>query len=140
MKTETNNTGVIDLRKNNNMTALKNHLADQIENMSSDELMALNNAYCESAHYDGDTIYENDDTFLEENFSSISEAVRAATYGEYNFSHSHVKFNGYANLESLDGIGTDDLVETVSTIVSYAIDNQSDFLMLDFDFEEEEAD
>jgi len=120
------------------MNTLENSIKEQIENMSSSDLMELNNAYCDAASYNDDRIYDNDDSFLEENFSSISEAVRAATYGEYSFSHSYVKFDGNANLESLNSIDIDDLVDGIDTIIDYAIENQNYFPMLDFDFEEEE--
>lgn len=121
------------------MATLIEKITEQIENMSSADLIALNNAYCDSASYSDDRIYDNDEDFLNENFSSISEAVRAASYGEYHYNHDYVKFNGYGNLESLSSIGTEDLVESVSTIIDYAIENQNDFDMLDFGEDEEES-
>lgn len=122
------------------MKTLKESILDQIENMSESELVELNNAYCQSANYPDDEIYNNDEEFFEVFFSDrVVEAVRAATYGDYSFGHSYVKFNGYGNLESMNYVGTDDLIESPETIAEYAIENESDFDMLDFDFEEEET-
>lgn len=120
------------------MKTLKDFLTEQIESMNTDELIALNNAYCEAAGYPDDEIFSNDEDFLNEYFSTHSEAVRAAFYGDYKYNHKYVRFDGYANLESLEDVNISDLVESVSTIVDYAIENQSDFNMLDFDFEEDE--
>jgi hypothetical protein len=59
----------------------------------------VHNIYCRENSYD-EEIYDNDEDFINEHFSSPSEAVRAAYYGDYRFSDPYVWFNGYANLES----------------------------------------
>jgi hypothetical protein len=72
------------------------------------------------------------------------EAVRAASYGEYDYSDNYVKFNGYGNLESLDYITTDDLGNSVDAIAEEVADNFSTYTDLfsisedDFEDEEEE--
>jgi len=120
------------------METLTQHVIEQIENMSSDELMDLNNAYCKSCNIDSE-IYVNDEEFFETYFDGRAiEAVKAAHFGDYNFSHEYVQFNGYGNLDSYSSLDSSDICELVSVIAEYAIENQSDFDMLDFDFEETE--
>ena len=47
-------------------------------------------------------VYENDDEFFQIFFESkVMEAVRAVSYGDYNFMEEFVRFNGYGNIESL---------------------------------------
>lgn len=109
-------------------------LLDQINNMDTAKLVELNNAYCQAANYLDGEIYSNDDEFFEMFFSNnVIGAVRAVSYGSYNYSHEYVKFNGYGNLESFSYVSVDDLVELPQTIAEYAIENQSDFDMLDFE-------
>lgn len=118
------------------MKTLNDFLTEQIDSMSNDELMELNNAYCEAVNYPDDKIYNNDDDFLDEYFSKPSEAIRAVEYGSYKFTDRYATFNGYANLISYDNL-TDNLCASVNEIVDYAIENPNEFNMLDFDFEEE---
>lgn len=120
------------------MKTLNDFLTEQIESMSTGQLINLNNSYCDYANYE-DYIRDNDDDFFNTYFSNNpAEAVRAASFGDYHHHHNYVKINGYGNLESLDNIDIDNLVESVNSIVEYAIENQSYFDMLDFDFEEDE--
>ena len=76
-------------------------ITEHLESLSSSELVSIHNEYCQSANYSDDEIYSNDEEFFKMNFENkVLEAVRAVSYGEYNYSHEWVKFNGYANLES----------------------------------------
>lgn len=43
---------------------------------------------------------ENDEEFFNNYFSNAMEAVRAASYGEYNYTDTYVKLDGYGNLET----------------------------------------
>ena len=103
-------------------------IVDQINNLDNENLIRLNNKYCQEANYSDNEIYGNDEDFFETFFSNnVIDAVRAATYGEYNFSDNYVKFNGYGNLESFNYFGTDDLVESVYTIAEFILENENDF-------------
>jgi hypothetical protein len=120
-------------------------IIEEINDMDSDGLINLNNRYCEEVNYYDDMIYENGQDFFETHFSNdIMEAVRAASYGEYDYSDNYVKFNGYGNLESLDYITTDDLGNIVDEIAKEVADNFSTYTDLfsisedDFEDEEEE--
>ena len=45
--------------------------------------------------------YENDEYFFNDFFNgNVIEAVRAVSYGNYNYMDEYVKFDGYGNLES----------------------------------------
>lgn len=47
-------------------------------------------------------VYENDDEFFQIYFESkVMEAVRAVSFGDYNYLDDYVRFNGYGNIESL---------------------------------------
>ena len=99
----------------------------QINNLSETELIELNNLYCQSIGSEYE-IYGNDEDFFETFFSgNVNEALRAAHFGEYNWSHEYVKFNGYGNLESFNSFNVEDLCECVETIAEYAMENQNDF-------------
>jgi hypothetical protein len=72
------------------------------------------------------------------------EAVRAVSYGDYNYFHDWVKLNGYGNLESMNVIDEDDLCESIDTIAEEVADNFHNYDHLfdldpdDFEDEEEE--
>lgn len=119
-------------------------IVDQINNLDTEDLIRLNNSYCQEANYSDNEIYGNDEDFFETFFpNNVIDAVRSATYGEYNFSDNYVKFNGYGNLESFNYFGTDDLVESVDTIAEFMLENKNDFdglIDLDDVGEDEEED
>ena len=89
-------------------------IIEEINDMDSDGLINLNNLYCEESNYSDDMIYENGEDFFSTFFAdNVMEAVRAVSYGEYDYSDNYVKFNGYGNLESMDYITTDDLTSSI---------------------------
>lgn len=100
--------------------------------MNENELIQLNNEYCQSANYRDDEIYENDEHFFATYFENdIIGAVKAVSYGSYNYSHNYVKFNGYGNLESFSYFTADDLCENVEIIAEYIAENLEDFSQFD---------
>jgi len=120
------------------MKTLKDLVIATIEAMPSSELVELNNVYCRENNIDSE-FYSNDEEFFDLFFENKAmEAVRATNYGEYNYTHDYVQFNGYGNLDSYNYIETKDLCENVDRIAEYAIDNQSEFYMIDFDALESE--
>lgn len=72
------------------------------------------------------------------------EAVRAVSYGDYNYTHNYVKYNGYGNLVTMDNVGEDDLCESIDTIAEDVADNFHNYDHLfdldEDDFEEEDED
>lgn len=118
-------------------------ILDEINNFNSDDLVSLNNRYCEEMNYNDDQIYSNDEDFFSTFFAdNVMEAVRSVSYGEYDYSDNYVKFNGYGNLESMDYVTTEDLCNSVETMAEGIADDfstYSDLFSIDEDdFEEED--
>jgi len=109
---------------------VKNQIIELINNMTENELVQLNSLYCEHACiYDGE-IFSNDEEFFSIYFPNAGDGLRVAQavfYGDYNYSHNWVKFNGYGNLQSYSHITTDDLCELVPTIAEFIEENPNDF-------------
>lgn len=100
-------------------------ISQKVEAMSESELVYLHNQYCDNIN-SSNRIYSNDDDFLEEFFSSKSEAVRAALYGNYNYSHNWVQFNGYGNLESFDDGQLENEIDK-DAIIKHVIENRRNY-------------
>lgn len=115
-----------------------NKIIELLENCDSNEIMQVNNEYCANKCYD-DIIYDNDDEFLNTYFSSVTEAVKAINYGNYNYNHKFVEFHN-GNLVSYDYLDTNNLVETVSKIANDIAENPENYPFLDLsEIEEENA-
>lgn len=107
---------------------MKEQIIEIINNMTSDQLVELNNKYCQELNYDSDEIYFNDEEFFNTFFeSNPMEVARAISYGDYNFSHDYVIFNGYGNLETFNRMDTDRLVEAVETMAEEIAERIEDF-------------
>ena len=89
---------------------MKNYIANNIEaitdylnDLKTNDLVRVHNEYCRSVGYDEDEIYDNDEDFFNMFFEGkVIEAVRAASYGDFQYNHDYVVFNGYGNLESFN--------------------------------------
>ena len=109
-----------------------NQVINLINEMDSQELIQLNNEYCESINAMDDQVYSNDEDFLNAFFHNNPDSLaRAICYGEYHYSHNFVRFNGYGNLESFDYFGTEDLIELVPTMAEYISERFQDFSQFD---------
>lgn len=102
-------------------------LVQHLETLTSDDLVSIHNQYCQNHGCGDDEIYGNDEDFFEICFSTKLEAVRAVAYGEYNYTHDHVRFNWYGNVESFDTFSVSDMVESPETIAQDIIDNPRDY-------------
>lgn len=81
----------------NNLEAVKEYL----NGLDNSKLVNIHNEFCQSTNNNDDEIYTNDEDFFNTFFDGkVIEAVRAASYGEYNYSNDYVMFDGYANLQS----------------------------------------
>jgi hypothetical protein len=121
-----------------NTTTTTQQVIDIINDMNEAELVQLNNEYCQSAQYNDNEIFTNDDDFFATFFDGDTiGAVRAVSYGDYNYSHNYVKFNGYGNLESFSYFRVDDLCENVETMAEYIAENLHDFYQFDIEEVEE---
>jgi hypothetical protein len=120
-------------------------IIEEINCFDNDQMVQLNNEYCDQQNSPDDQIYSNDANFFADVYGGdVMEAVRAVSYGDYNYTHDWVKFNGYGNLESMNVIGEDDLCESIDTIAEEVADNFHNYDHLfdldpdDFEDEEEE--
>jgi len=69
-----------------------------IDNLSDDDLLDLHNSVCDP---NDNRIESNDDEFFNTYFDdNVINAVRAVCYGNYQYNHKYVRFDGYGNLES----------------------------------------
>jgi hypothetical protein len=112
---------------------VKNQIIELINNMNDDQLLQLNSLYCEHACISDGEIFSNDEEFFSMFFPNAGDGLRVAQavfYGDYNYSHNWVKFNGYGNLQSLSIITTDELCELVETIAEFIEENPQGFKYL----------
>lgn len=113
-------------------------IIEEINSFDSDQLVQLNNTYCENVNYPDDQIYSNDANFFADNFDgNVMDAVKAVSYGDYNFNHNWVKYNGNGNLESMNYVGVEDLCESVEVLAENVSENFSDYDNL-FDLDEDD--
>ena len=115
---------------NNNLESVLEYLTD----LSDSDKVAIHNEYCQSMNYCDNEIYTNDEDFFNTFFDGkVIDAVRAATYGDFNYSHEYVIFNGYGNLESFNYV--DDRID-LKEIAADILEHPENY----YDIELEEAD
>ncbi len=67
--------------------------------------------------------YKNDSEFFDMYFNNKLEAVRAVSFGKYNYCHARVKFNGYGNLITMTEHEYEKhLIENINYIVEESTD------------------
>ena len=82
-----------------------NKVLELTENWDDSDWLNAYNTYCDYMNYNDDVIYSFDDDFFDTHFSSKPmEAARAASFGNINWSHDWITFDGYGNLKSIDSI------------------------------------
>ena len=109
------------------MNDLTQTIIAEINDMNEAQLIELNNTYCDSCNMPDNLIYSNDEEFFEMLDWSGLRVAQATFYGDYNYSHDWVTFNGYGNFQSYHYFTTDQLVDLVSTIAEYITENYNDF-------------
>jgi hypothetical protein len=102
----------------------------EINAMTESELIELNNVYCDFCNYSDCHIYNNDGDFFEMLGWSGLRVAQAVFYGDYNYSHNWVTFNGYGNLQTYNFFNADNLIESVENMATTISDNINDFQFL----------
>jgi hypothetical protein len=74
---------------------------DALKDMDDESLIDMWNEYCSEDSSDDHISILNED-FIDEHFTRPSEAVRAATAGEFNWADTYVYLDGYANLQTFE--------------------------------------
>lgn len=110
-------------------------IKEYLNGLTKSDLVYANNQMCQNLNICDNEIFSNDEDFFNTFFDNrVLEAVRAISYGDYNYSHDWVHFNGYGNLEStnypMDWIDEPQLIESIMESPE----------VYDIDFEEEEED
>jgi hypothetical protein len=110
--------------------ALIETIIEEINGFNENELIDLNNAYCDHINSMDNYIYSNDEdffNFLDWNGLRVAQAI---FYGDYNYSHDYVTFDGYGNFQTYGIINKDKLADCVETMAEYIADNCEDFQYL----------
>lgn len=92
--------------------------------MDTDVLVDVWNEYCTEENMD-DYIWSNDELTLQEMFSgnsAVSDALRAAFYGDYRYFDEYVVFNAYGNLKSYDDYNVVEQID-FDNLAEYIMDN-----------------
>jgi hypothetical protein len=113
---------------------MKKQILDAILSADENELIYINNAYCQAINNSDSEVFDNDEEFFSMFFPNAGDGIkvaRAIFYGDYNYSHNWVKFNGYGNLESISFFGVDDLCELPEVMAEYIAENFEEFNHLD---------
>lgn len=109
------------------------NLIEQINNLSATELVILNNLYCESINAPDSEIFSNDEEFFNMFFDGKAfEVARSTFYGNYNFSHAWVRFNGYGNLETIGHMAANELPDTIENVAQDITDNPAHYEYFEF--------
>ena len=83
-----------------NETEKRQKLVDYINDMKTEEKIALHNAYCDAANCVDDCIYTMDE--MEEILDGVDkwELVRMVQFGDFDCTKEFWGFNGYGNMVS----------------------------------------
>lgn len=107
--------------------ALTNLILAEINDLNESDLILLNNLYCDSINAPDSIVYSNHGEFFDMlNWSGLRVA-QATFYGDYNYSHQWVTFDGYGNFKSYQYFTIDELVELPKVMAEYIADNYNEF-------------
>lgn len=106
--------------------------AEQIDDLSSDAVVALHNAWCDDKGYSDDFILSTDEFDGYYDGCTPTEIALAVRCGDYNPNHEWFQFNGYANPVSTDY--PSDFVD-VDCISEWAYENKIDLYDYGFDID-----
>ena len=97
-------------------------LQEVIEQLKQDDSILMQ-AYCEYSAENGyNSVYDNDEHTINDLFSNPYDALRAASYGEYNPLHAYFTFNGYGNLQSFEYLDSDSSPINIGELAQWLID------------------
>ena len=117
-------------------------ILEALKNAANDTIVGWWNDYCIDNNDPDNQIFDNGESFFEENFSDrVMDAVRSVQYGDYNVANDYVCFNGYANLESFNCADDDNSPVDFDSLADWLIENKDEdelAELLDIDFEDED--
>lgn len=109
---------------------------DELNNFDTAQLISAFNDYLIEENKMDDYIYDNDETFFDENFESPMKAVQATFYGDYRYADDYVQFNGYGNLNSYQEYEIKNLIIEDQDFLDYIYEYQFDPADYDIDLDE----
>jgi hypothetical protein len=107
--------------------ALTNLILAEINDLNESDLILLNNLYCDSINAPDSIIYYNGEEFFDMLGWSGLRVAQATFYGDYNYSHNWVTFDGYGNFKSYQYFSVESLVELPKVMAEYIADNYNEF-------------
>lgn len=78
----------------------KENILDIIDSAGEAEIIAGWNYYCDETDRYEEKVYDNENETYEMMFGSIDDALRAAYYGDFNYTDDYCCLNAYGNLNS----------------------------------------
>ena len=107
---------------NNTLAAIQlKQVIEQLNSLADYEIIAIHNDYCEANNDSYSHIIDNDNEAIDSMFNSPSEAIRAATFGDYHSSHNYFVLDGYANLVSFNYASDDNCPIDASELAQWLI-------------------
>ncbi len=104
---------------------IENFIRDLKENLEFSQLVQLHNLYCESINDFDSQIFELDDEFFEMlNWPGLRVA-QACFYGNFNYSHDYITFDGYGNFLTFNN--PESQLEYTPTFARQIFENKYDF-------------
>ena len=130
----------------NKLEILKDGIKDVLLGNDTVLWQTVGEINCYNGSLDNFDYQENDEEFFNTYFyNKPMEAVRATSYGEYNYTDEFVKFNVYGNLESAsESDVTEEMQDSINEIIEQVIENypnldlDSDIMDLIEEYEEDE--
>ena len=101
-----------------------NTIREFLDTLNDSELVQIQNLYCDSAGYPDDQIYALDDEFFELCGFSGMKVAQAIFYGDFNYSHDWVSFDGYGNFKTANSPSQ---LMDFEGITEWIAENPSDF-------------
>ena len=110
---------------------MEERIKEIIEEMSTEDKIALWNEYCDSSNRADDWIYSMEEFDEIMNEREPWDIVRTCYFGDFNPTHEYFWFNGYANLESDYDIDGEKSPFYIDELVDYIVENKEDKKILE---------
>ena len=108
-------------------------IKEAIENMNSDDIIALHNDYCENSGYMDDFVYSMEEIDEMLNGKTPDEILNMSFYGDFKPCDDYFTFDGYGNLVSFDCASDSKSPIYIDDIARYVDDNDDSLGASDID-------
>lgn len=120
----------------------REEIKSRLEELDIDTLITIWNEYCDNNNDPDSRIFRNDEPDLDDLLGgmTVSEILRMATWGDYNYANDWCSFNGYGNLVSFNYLEDESCPISVDDLVIYLEDNEDMLEEYNLNDDEEEED